>query len=350
VTPCTRSCARGLLVAALGLLLVGCVGSGSAGGREAGLGEPRPPAVDGPRLVVLGTMQDGGLPHAACDCRRCERARRDPAARRSVASLGIVLPASRKVFLVDATPDVVPQLAALRAALERASGEVAEARGGVDRSPLDGIFLTHAHMGHYLGLAHFGFEAVDTHGLPVWGSPRMLGFLRANGPWEQLVRLGNVTLHELSPGHGEPGPPVALGEGVTVAALTVPHRDEYSDTVGYVLRGPRQAVLYVPDTDGWDAWTVPPEAVIAGAGIDVALLDGTFSSGDELPGRDISKVRHPLITASAQRFAPLAERGVRVEFIHFNHTNPAVEADSGLREALERQGFGLAREDEEIAL
>jgi pyrroloquinoline quinone biosynthesis protein B len=295
-------------------------------------------------------MQDGGLPHAACDCRRCERARTEPGAKRYVASLGIVLPEAGQAYLVDATPDVVPQLATLRRALARASGRPAADPGGVDRSPLDGIFLTHAHMGHYLGLAHFGTEAVSTHRLPVWGTPRMLSFLRDNGPWEQLVRLENVDLRELEPGRGRPGTAVELGEGVSVAALAVPHRDEYSDTVGYVVRGPRRAVLYVPDTDGWDDWPVPPERVIERAGIDVALLDGTFHSGDELPGRDLSKVRHPFVAASAERFAPLVARGVEIRFIHFNHTNPAVEAGGAVERELAAQGFGLAREGDELGL
>jgi pyrroloquinoline quinone biosynthesis protein B len=134
-----------------------------------------------------------------------------------------------------------------------------------------------------------------------------------------------------------------------VAAVAVPHRDEYSDTVGLVIRGPRRAVLYVPDTDGWDAWPVPPEEVIAAAGVGVALLDGTFHSGDELPGRDLSKVRHPFVAASVERFAPLAERGVDVRFLHFNHTNPAVDPDAGLEEQLPA-GFRFAREGDEIPL
>jgi pyrroloquinoline quinone biosynthesis protein B len=178
----------------------------------------------------------------------------------------------------------------------------------------------------------------------------MLGFRRGNGPGEQLVRRENVELRELVPGRGEPGPAVELGEGVSVAAFAVPHRDEYSETVAYVVRGPRRAVLYVPDTDSWDEWPVPLEQVIERAGIDTALLDGTFHSGDELPGRDLSKVRHPFVAASAERFAPLVARGVEIRFIHFNHTNAAVEAGGAVERELAAQGFGLAREGGELGL
>ena len=244
----------------------------------AGLGWAAPPsgtpapAAAPPRLVALGTVQDGGLPHVACTCVRCERARREPGFRRHVASLALHLPASDKVYLLDATPDLGEQLAAVARLRGRA------AAGRVDRAPADGVFLTHAHVGHYLGLAFFGFETVHTRRLPIWASPRMADFLRGNGPWSQLVKLENVELRPLRAGE-----PVALEDGVSVTPLQVPHRDEYSDTLGFVIRGPRRTVLYVPDTDSWRAWTRPlPELL---AGVDEALLDGTFYSLDELPGR-----------------------------------------------------------------
>ena len=70
----------------------------------------------------------------------------------------------------------------------------------------------------------FAYFGRDLHGLKdtiaTWCSPRMAAYLRANGPWSQLVRLNNLTLHEI-----ELGKPFPLEEGVTVTALPVPHRD-----------------------------------------------------------------------------------------------------------------------------
>ena len=308
-------------------------------------------ASRGPRAVVLGVVQDGGLPHAACDCRRCRHAHDRPRDRRLVASLGIVLPESGRTYLIDATPDVALQLRALRRNLSPAPATDPRAEGGVDRDPVDGVFLTHAHVGHYLGLAHFGREVVSTSGLPVWGTPRMMEFLRSNGPWSQLVALGNVDLRPVEPGAGAPGEAVELGEGVSVSAIRVPHREEFSDAVGYLVRGPRSTLLYVPDTDGWDAWAVAPETVMEEAGVDVALVDGTFYSGDELPGRDISKVRHPLIRDSVERFAPFVEAsGVKIRFLHFNHTNPALDPFEPLDTADWPAGLALARQGEEWPL
>ena len=295
----------------------------------------------GPRILVLGTAQDGGLPHAACGCERCLRARRDPAFRRRVASLAIHLPASDRVVLIDAGPDIREQLAAV-AALRRAPRPT----GKVDRAPVDGVFLTHAHIGHYLGLAFFGFEAVSTEGLSVYASPRMAAFLRANGPWSQLVRLGNIAITEI-----RPGVPVTLGEGVSVTGFPVPHRDEYSDTQAFVLRGPRASVLYVPDTDAWSTWSRPLPEVLKAEKIDTALLDGTFYSPEEVPGRDVTKIGHPLMTETMDLLKPLVRDGkLRVLFTHLNHSNPALDPASAARKSIEARGFRVLDDGERLDL
>jgi len=292
---------------------------------------------DGPFVRVVGTVQDGGLPHAACTCTNCEIARRHPDRKEHIASLALVLPASGKVYLIDATPDIRDQLYELRDVRRPVDGRV-------DRSPLDGIFLTHAHIGHYLGLAFLGFEAVHTRGLPVWATPRMAAFLSANGPWSQLVELNNITLEEIVPGAG-----VELEEGVTVTAVRAPHREEYADTLAFRIDGPSHSLFYLPDTDSWVAWTQPlPEAL---AGIDYALLDGTFFSLDELPGRSVESIGHPLIS---QTLDPLAETvqesGLQVFFTHLNHSNPALDPESSERREIESRGFKILEEGMEFGL
>jgi pyrroloquinoline quinone biosynthesis protein B len=295
-----------------------------------------PPPATGPRLLVLGTAQDGGIPHAACDGPRCTAARRNPALRRRVASLGIVTGGS--AYLVDATPDFVDQLHALR----RAVGEAPV--GGTDRTPLAGIFLTHAHMGHYVGLVHLGFEAVHAEDVELWATPRMVGFLSSNGPWDQLVELENVLPRPTGDGEA-----VELPGGVTVTPIAVPHRDEYSDTVGYVIAGPGHRVLYVPDTDGWEAWAPSLGAVLDRHRIDVALLDATFYSLDELPGR--TRVRHPLVVDSMELLQERVDEGrLRVLFIHLNHSNPAVDPTSEEAKTIRDRGFEVASEGQEIPL
>ena len=292
---------------------------------------------DGPFVRVVGTVQDGGLPHAACTCTNCEIARRHPDRKEHIASLTLVLPASGKVYLIDATPDIRDQLYELRDVRRPVDGRV-------DRSPLDGIFLTHAHIGHYLGLAFLGFEAVHTRGLPVWATPRMAAFLSANGPWSQLVELNNITLEEIVPGAG-----VELEEGVTVTAVRAPHREEYADTLAFRIDGPSHSLFYLPDTDSWVAWTQPlPEAL---AGIDYALLDGTFFSLDELPGRSVESIGHPLISQTLDLLAEtVQESGLQVFFTHLNHSNPALDPESSERREIESRGFKILEEGMEFGL
>src|SRR5215210_3460979 len=298
-----------------------------------------PPAPSGPRIVVLGTTQDGGFPQTGCEHALCAAARRDPALARRVASLAIDFPASGRTFLVDATPDLPAQIQAVHAFRPHPEGKV-------DRAPFDGVFLTHAHIGHYLGLAHFGFESLNTNALPVWASPRLAEYLRTNGPWSQLVRLKNIELREI-----QPGVPVSLGEGVTVTAFPVPHRDEYSDTMVFVIRGPKKVLLYVPDTDTWKTWTRPLPRFLEEEKVDVALLDATFYSPDELPDRDVTKIKHPLVTDSMDLLAPLVKAGkLQVFFTHLNHSNPALDPNGAARKAIEARGFRVLAEGEVVGL
>ena len=294
----------------------------------------------GPFLRALGTVQDGGLPHAGCSCVRCEAARHQPVSqRRRVASLALIDPRSDEKVLIDATPDIRDQLWALRDIGEQPQGRT-------DRDPLDGVLLTHAHMGHYTGLMHFGREALHTRELPVFCTPRMAAFLRGNGPWSQLVELGEIALREVAP--GTPFHP--LGDrGISVESLSLPHRDEYSDTVAFIVRGPSRGALYVPDTDTWDRWDPPLLEVLES--IDVALLDATFYSADELPGRDPSEIPHPLVTASMDLLQSRVDAGtLEVWFTHLNHSNPLLEADSAARREVERRGFRVLREGDAIGL
>lgn len=323
--------AIGLALALGGLaVLASCSGRFSA---EA----PAAPAT-GARVVVLGTAQDGGLPQPGCACVRCERAAREPAFARLVSSVAVVGSGeSPPVHLLDAGPDAPRQLARL--------GRLGLAKPG--RNPVDGVLLTHAHVGHYLGLAAFGREVMGSTRLPVHCTGRMASFLESNGPWDLLVRLGHVELRRFAPGSS-----VDLGAGIRVEPIPVPHRDEYSDTVGFVVRGPARSVLYLPDLDSWDrGWTSPksPEELLSS--VDVALVDGTFFSEEELPGRSRSEVPHPPMIATAERFAPLFRDGTRsLLFIHLNHSNPAADPASTESARLRALGAGVASDGLEIPL
>ncbi len=297
---------------------------------------PDGPITPPPTLIALGTAQDGGYPQAACSCDRCRLALRDPKLARKVASLAI-RSGSGKTYLIDATPDLPAQIEAIHA--WRAHPE-----DRTDRQPVDGILLTHAHIGHYLGLAWLGFETLSSREIPVWASPRMAGYLRSNGPWSQLVGQKNIVLQEFTPGR-----PFELEPGLSIEPIQVPHRDELSDTFGFVIRGPRKSILYVPDTDSWRAWKVPLPEILTAKKIDIALLDGTFYSRAELPDRDPATIGHPLITETMELLGEQVKAGtLEVRFTHLNHSNLALGQDGAARKNIAEHGFRVLGDGDEI--
>lgn len=310
----------------LGLGLAACAGEDLADGEGGGQG-------DEPYIVVLGVAQDAGVPQAGT---HASPAWDDPAQRRLAACLGLVDPEAGLRWMMEATPDFKEQLHRL------------DLEFPVSESPgLAGILLTHAHMGHYTGLMHLGHEVMGARDVPVYAMPRMAEFLASNGPWDQLVSYHNIVLRPLADGEA-----VSLSPRLTVTPLRVPHREEYSEVVGFVIRGPRRGALFIPDIDRWEEWDLQGtrmEDILAT--VDVAYLDGTFYDAGELPGRDLASIPHPLMVQTMQRLAvlPASERG-KVRFLHMNHSNPALVADSAARLAVEAAGFHVAEEGERFGL
>jgi pyrroloquinoline quinone biosynthesis protein B len=262
-------------------------------------------------LVVLGIAQDAGMPHLGCQQPLCQSIRSGKRRPERVASLGLVSRSRDRAFLFDATPDLPSQVHSLT--------------GG--RAP-DGVFLTHGHIGHYTGLMYFGREGKDTNRVPVYGSERMLGFLRSNGPWSLLVSRNNIDPRPIKADE-----PVALDAGLRVTAFAVPHRDEFTDTVGYLIEGPRRRALYIPDIDQWQKWDRSIRDLAMS--VDLAFLDGTFADAAEIPGRSVADIPHPLIPATRNLL-----RGVKAQvwFIHINHTNGQLDARDVARDGAR---FGL---------
>lgn len=281
------------------------------------------------RVIVLGTGQDGGLPQLGARIAPDMQARTDPLAVRLGPSI-CVLDDDGRCLLVDASPDIKEQESRL---LQLPA--YAARKGG---NPFDAVLLTHAHMGHYLGLAHFGREAANTRDLPVYGTHAMAGFLRKHAPWEQLVSLRNIALHEVSGGQVmEPWP------GLRLRVFAVPHRGEYTDTLGVSIN---ERLLYVPDIDGWPQWASARAEVERHR---VCLLDATFFSADELPGRNLKEISHPFVTDTLKFFDGL-QQGRRIVLTHFNHSNPICDPASPQARQVRDAGFELAQEMQQFEL
>jgi pyrroloquinoline quinone biosynthesis protein B len=324
-----RSRRPGVWGPALTLLMLAVAGCGAARdvAKEASLGS------DQPFVVVLGVGQDGGYPQAGT---KEDAAWEAVARRRLPVSLGIVDPVSGERWMMEATPAFPEQL--------RLLDQVAPADGVPG---LAGILITHAHVGHYTGLIHLGREIIGARQVPVYAMPQMATFLQTNGPWDQLVRLENIALRPLT--HGVRTP---LNDRIAVTPLLVPHRDEYSETVGFLIHGPSQTIFFLPDIDKWEQWDARGtriEDVIAG--VDVAYLDATFFSDGEIPGRAMAEIPHPFVEESLARFAelPAAERS-KIRFIHINRTNPVGWPDTPERAQVEAAGFRVADQGERVGL
>ncbi|MEM6645526.1 MAG: MBL fold metallo-hydrolase [Bacteroidota bacterium] len=285
-------------------------------------------------LVVLGIGQDGGVPQAG---NTADAGWTDPAKRRHVVSLAVVDPVTRQRWLFDATPDLPEQLYHL--------DQIAPT--DAPKPGLNGVFLTHAHIGHYTGLMYFGHEVMGAQQVPVHAMPRMADFLRTNGPWSQLVRYGNIDLRTLQADSA-----IVINDRLRVTPLLVPHRQEFSEVVGFRIEGPTASALFIPDIDSWEDWDAEGTRIEDEiAKVDVAYLDATFYANGEIPGRDMSGFPHPFITHSMERFADLpASEKAKVRFIHLNHTNPALWEGTEARRTIAENGFRVAVEGEWVEL
>ena len=274
--------------------------------------------IESDYIQVLGIVQDAGYPHIGCEKDCCKVVSPGDY---FVSCLGLVDKANNKRYLFDATPDIHNQINLLEKFPEA--------------NLIDGIFLTHAHIGHYTGLMYLGREGLGGKNIMVYALKRMARFLSKNGPWDQLVKLNNISIQTISNKEF-----VKLSENIFVIPIKVPHRDEYSETVGYKIIGKSKKILFIPDIDKWDEWkkSIIEEVKL----VDYAFIDGTFYNGSEL-NRDMREIPHPSIEETLQLFSnqPLAERN-KIYFIHINHTNPILTNKNGIRDLVESLGFNIA--------
>ena len=280
---------------------------------------------DAPYVIVLGTVQDGGSPHLGCNKNCCEALTVFQKEARKVTSIAVIEPKNNFNILFEATPDIIPQWKMLPSAPKA-------------------IFLTHAHMGHYTGLLQLGREALGAKNIPVHVMPRMANFLKENGPWSQLISLENIKLFPMA--HNES---VNFTSEIIITPLLVPHRDEFSETVGYRIQGPNKTVLFIPDIDKWSKWSENLKAILKT--VDYAFLDATFFDQEEINYRPLEEIPHPLVKETVAYLYPVSqELKNKVYFIHMNHTNPLLDPKSKATQWVLSQGFHVARKGQQFIL
>ena len=270
-------------------------------------------------IKILGVAQDGGVPHLGCSKTCCSTS----SVTRYVSSIMVSNQESKNSYIFDASPDLAKQLSFMK-------DKISE--------NLKGIFLTHAHIGHYSGLMYLGRESFNSKNIPVYAMPRMKKFLETNGPWDQLVSLNNIKINSIINERE-----INVEKELIVKPIEVPHRDEYSETVGYLIKGPNKSAIYIPDIDKWYKWDKSIVDLIRS--VDYAFIDATFYDEKEINYRDISEIPHPFVIESMKLFERFSkEEKSKIYFIHLNHTNPLLDSNSSEYKDLISKGYNVAQE------
>jgi pyrroloquinoline quinone biosynthesis protein B len=281
-------------------------------------------------IYILGNTQDAGLPHIGCQHPFCEDSF-NVYEEHYTTSIAVVNSDLKKYILFEATPDITFQLNNLK-------------KNIFDEFLLpESIYITHAHIGHYTGLMYFGREALGAKDLIVRVLPRMSSFLQNNGPWSQLVDINNIKIKEINFGSS-----VKELTNIDITPFQVPHRDEYSETAGYIIKGKNKKALFIPDIDKWEKWDRDLSQIAKE--FDFLLIDATFYDSKEI-NRDISEIPHPLVTETIALLSGLdLENRNKVYFIHMNHTNLMLDPNSELSKLVTSKGFNIARLGQKLYL
>ena len=276
-------------------------------------------------IKILGVVQDGGLPHLGSNKLCCENIEQ----KKYVTSIILINDENNESFLFDASPDINEQLNFM---------------GDRIKKDLKGVFLTHAHIGHYTGLMYFGREALNSKSINVYAMPRMKKFLEQNGPWSQLVSLQNISITEISNNSK-----LSIDPNIIIQPIEVTHRAEFSETVGYKIYGPNKTVLFIPDIDKWYLWE--KSIIDEIKQVDYALIDATFYDSEEVNYRDVSEIPHPFVVESMKLFDSINyEEKNKIFFIHLNHTNPLLDKDSIQYKFVKAKGYNIAEEGMKLKL
>ena len=281
-------------------------------------------------IYILGNTQDAGLPHIGCQHPFCEDSF-NVYEDHYTTSIAVVNSDLKKYILFEATPDITFQLNNLKQNI-------------FDEFLLpESIYITHAHIGHYSGLMYFGREALGANDLMVRVLPRMSNFLQNNGPWSQLVDINNIKIKEINFGLS-----TKELDNIYITPFQVPHRDEYSETAGYIIKGKNKKALFIPDIDKWEKWDRDLSQLAKE--FDFLLIDATFYDSKEI-NRDISEIPHPLVTETMNLLIGLnKENRNKVYFIHMNHTNMMLDPNSELSKLITSKGFNIARLGQKLYL
>tara|TARA_Y100000589_G_scaffold37950_1_gene31738 strand:+ start:20984 stop:21829 length:846 start_codon:yes stop_codon:yes gene_type:complete len=272
-------------------------------------------------VVLLGIAQDGGRPQPGCSKPCCIGL--SPAEHSYPTSLGII--EQNKLHIIDVTRHLGDQLQYLD-----------------NRIPSD-VWLTHAHFGHVDGLGLFGRETINARGINLHVSQQMIELIELTPHWKIMLDQGVFVVNEIRDSQPKES------DEFTMVPLQVPHRNELSDMHAFVLRGPNKSLLYLPDHDTWNETLSMHNAetirqFLSDLAIDIALIDGTFWSNNELKSRSQDVVPHPPIKQTLEMLGYKQQGDPDIFFFHLNHTNPVYDEWSEEHTQVVEMGWKIGKQ------
>lgn len=309
-------------------------------------------------IKILGSAGDGGFPQWNCRCPNCSGLRsgqlRGKARRQTQITFS---PMTDVWFLFGASPDLRSQILTMPGLSPRGEGS--------GQSPIAGVFLSSAEVDAAMGLLHLReFQNFFVFATPavqriLKNENRMFKELERSDPpvhWQALAERRRVGCHLSENPDDAPTffyTAVPLGGDFPDYASEEIRRSGPSDeaNVGFLIEQGSKKFFFAPKISGHhSAWS----KIVASA--DVALIDGTFWSDDELlaTGRTKKTARElghlPLSGADGllAQFPPQA-RGRKI-LIHMNNTNPILDESSAEHRAAAEAGFEIAYDGMEIEL
>ena len=309
-------------------------------------------------IKILGSAAGGGFPQWNCACRNCSGLRAGTLRSHARTQTQIAFsPVPGIWFLVGASPDLRAQIVA--------APELSPNGDNPGHSPIAGVFLPSADVDAIMGLLHLR----EFQNFFVFATPAVKRLLktenrifdvldRATPPvqWQTLSCKGRMGCH-LSDNPGDPPTfvcnTIALGGSYPDYANGEFRRAAPADeaTVGFLFEHSGKKLFIAPSLSGSN-----PEWIKLAASSDLALMDGTFWSHDELKdtGRTTKTARElghlPLSGPEGllAQFPPEA-RGRKI-LIHINNTNPILDEESSEHRAVLEAGFEIAYDGMEIEL
>ena len=215
---------------------------------------------------------------------------------------------------------------------------------------VDHLLLTHAHFGHVDGLGLFGRETLSAQGIHLHVSEEMYHLVDQTPQWNLMVQQGVFEIQTFAVGSA------LYNQGsLKIEPVRIPHRDELSDMHAFIIRGPNKSLLFLPDHDTWDETLAVHNSTsirewLSKMNVDIALIDGTFWSEDELGGRNQAHVPHPPVLQTLKMLGDKKDGDPEILFTHLNHTNPLYNQGGEQMRQVSKQGWGVAHQGQRFTL